>query len=415
MSKFAIVAIVLAGLAAPVSAAGPRLETSLVFQAGQGGYESYRIPCLVATSKGTLLAICEARRGTKGDWGAIDLVLRRSTDSGATWSAPRKIADVAGPHRKNPLAVARNLARDGEITYNNPLAIVDQTGAIHFLFCLEYMRAFYQRSDDDGVSFSAPVEITSAFEPFRERYDWKVLATGPGHGIQITSGRLLAPVWLSTGTGGHAHRPSVVATIFSDDRGQSWQAGDIVAHDGQPLVNPSESMAVELADGRVMLNMRSESPEHRRASATSPDGARSWTRPAFDQQLLEPLCMASLCRLTLPSVDGRGRILFANPDNLERADGKAIAGRGRDRKNLSVKLSYDEGRTWPVGRSLDAGPSGYSDLAVGPDHVMYCLYEQGGRDAASAFRPSLALARFNLEWLSSGKDSLPASLPASKR
>ena len=109
MSKFTIAPIVVAalvGLCAPDSAAEPRLDASVVFQAGQGGYESYRIPCLVATAKGTLLAFCEGRRGTKGDWGSIDLVMRRSADSGATWSAPRKIAEVAGPHRKNPLAVA---------------------------------------------------------------------------------------------------------------------------------------------------------------------------------------------------------------------------------------------------------------------------------------------------------------------
>ena len=406
-------ACAIAGHVEFVSAAEPRLDSNIVFQAGQGGYESYRIPCLVATPKGTLLAFCEARRGTKGDWGSIDLMMRRSTDRGATWSAPRKIAEVAGPHRKNPLAVARNLAQDGEVTYNNPLAIVDgKTGSIHFLFCLEYMRAFHQHSDDDGQSFSPPVEITPAFEAFRKHYDWKVLATGPGHGIQLTGGRLLAPVWLSTGTGGHAHRPSVVTTIYSDDSGRTWQAGEIAAQDGQPLVNPSESMAVELADGRVLLNMRSESSEHRRASAVSPNGATGWTRPAFDQQLLEPICMASLCRLTLPAVDGKSRILFANPDNLDRADGKATPGRGRDRKNLTVKLSYDEGQTWPVARSLDAGVSGYSDLAVGADHTIYCLYEQGGRDAASAFRPSLTLARFNLDWLSGGQDGFNRARPA---
>lgn len=117
--------------------------------------------------------------------------------------------------------------------------------------------------------------------------------------------------------------------------------------------------------------------------------------------------MASLCRLSLPAADGKNRILFANPDNLDRADGKTTPGRGRDRKNLTVKLSYDECQTWPVARSLDAGPSGYSDLAVGADHTIYCLYEQGGREAGSAFRPSLTLARFNLEWLAAGQDSPP--------
>jgi sialidase-1 len=228
-----------------------------------------------------------------------------------------------------------------------------------------------------------------------------VLATGPGHGLQLKSGRLVVPVWLSSGTGGHAHRPSVIATIYSDDGGATWQAGQIIAGPTDPLVNPSEAMAVELADGRVMLNIRSESPPNRRAVATSPDGATGWTRPVFDQQLLEPICMASLCRLSLP-VEGRpGAILFCNPANLERAAGAAEAGKSRDRKNLTVRLSHDEGNTWPLARTIEAGPAGYSDLAVGPDGAIYCLYERAGR-MNNVFVPSLVLARFDREWLTPG-------------
>ena len=128
-----------------------------------------------------------------------------------------------------------------------------KTGAVHLLFCHEYMRCFYRKSDDGGRTFSPPVEITSTFEPFRRHYDFKVLATGPGHGIQLATGRLVVPVWLSTGTGGHAHRPSVVATITSDDHGATWQCGQIVAGETDPLVNPSEAQAVELTDGRNRL------------------------------------------------------------------------------------------------------------------------------------------------------------------
>jgi sialidase-1 len=106
-----------------------------------------------------------------------------------------------------------------DVTYNNPVLIADKDGTVHMLFCLEYERCFYQRSEDDGLTWSKPTEITSAFAAFKKDYDWKVLATGPNHSIQLKNGRLVVPVWLSTGTGGNAHRPSVTATIYSDDQG----------------------------------------------------------------------------------------------------------------------------------------------------------------------------------------------------
>lgn len=387
----------------------PFIEKRDLFVAGQDGYASCRIPALTVTRDGTLLAFCEARGSTRGDWGPIDILLRRSTDGGKTWSKPQKVADVEGPHRKNPVALKQKLADPDAVTQNNPLVIADaETGAVHFLFCHEYMRCFYRRSDDDGQTFTEPVEITSAFEPFREHYDWKVLATGPGHGVQLTSGRLIVPVWLSRGTGGHAHRPSAISTIYSDDHGATWQCGEIIAGETDPLVNPSESVAVELADGRVLLNIRSESKPNRRAVAVSPNGATDWTRPVFDEELVEPICMASLCRLSKQSSGGRNRILFSNPANLLRADGKSEPDEKRDRKNLTVRLSYDECGSWPVAKTLEPGRSAYSDLAVGPDGTIYCLYERSTDDSGK-LASTLTLARFNLEWLTDGKDALTAA------
>ncbi len=325
--------------------AQPLFEKTDLFAAGQGGYTLYRIPGIVATRSGTLLAYCEARMGTGSDWSMIDILLRRSTDAGKTWSDPRKVAHVDGPYAKNPAAVAQKLVKPDDVTYNNPVAIADRkTGAVHFLFCMEYMRCFYQRSDDDGRTFSAPVEITATLERFRKDYAWQAMATGPAHGIQLENGRLLVPVWLSRGTGGNAHRPSAVATIYSDDAGKTWQPSVIVANESTPLTNPNETVAVELADGRVMLNMRSESKEHRRAIALSPDGATRWTAPAFDELLKEPICMASLCRYSKKPAAAHDRLLFANPDNLERPgpggrrpeprsqepDDQAERGRGQD-------------------------------------------------------------------------------------
>lgn len=395
-------------------AASPLLEKIDLFTAGEEGYELYRIPGLVVTTKGTVLAYCEARRTTRGDWGEIDVMLRRSEDGGRTWAPREVLVHIEGDEPVNPVAAAQNLDRPGENTVNNPVAIVDQvTGAVHFLYCLEYMRCFYMRSDDDGRTWTKAVEITPTFDQFKPEYDWKVLATGPCHGVQLQrgphAGRLVVPVWLSLGTGGHAHRPSVTSTIYSDDHGQTWQRGEIAVPDTPETVFPNETVVVELADGSVMLNSRTESMPNRRVVVVSPDGATHWSAPRFDEALYEPICMAGIIRLSLAADGRKNRILFSNPHNLERLDGKAQPGKSRDRRNLSIKLSYDEGRTWPVNKSLEPGYSAYSDLAVLPDGTALCLYERGNDALLAEKRYSsythLTLARFNLEWLTDGADT----------
>ncbi len=407
-----------AGLLLPSSRAWARpkpfFETADLYEAGVGGYATYRIPGIVATAKGTLLAYCEARKSAGGDWGDIDVHLRRSVDGGRTWSPTRVLVDVKEA-ADNPVAVAQNLGTDeGAVAVNNPVMITDRTpGMVHFLYCVEYARCYYMRSDDDGLTFSEPTDITATFEEFRPVYDWKVIATGPGHGIQTRRGRLLVPIWMSLGTGEHAHRPSAVSTVYSDDGGRTWHAGDLALENGktytypdrpgaQAFVNPSETAAVELADGRIMLNGRTESPEMRRAVTTSSDGVRGWTTPVFDEQLYEPICFGSMVRLSEQPRSDRNRLLFVNPDS-----GRTVAEHGiRARRNVTVKLSYDEGDTWPVERSIEPDLSGYADLAAGADGTIYCLFERGGIDG-NAFRSKyLTLARFNLEWLTRGQDRL---------
>jgi sialidase-1 len=374
--------LVLVLLAWPVCAAEPSFQTTRLFEGDSGGYKLYRIPGIVVTKRGTILAYTEARRTGNGDWDSIDILMRRSTDGGATFSPQAVIARAPGRIERSSVAVERNQGKPGDVTYNNPVAIADSNSAVHFLFCVEYMRAFYMRSDDDGQTFSVPVEITGVFDQFGPEYAWRVIATGPGHGIQLRSGRLLVPVWLALGTGGNGHHPSVNATTYSDDHGATWHRGDIVMLSTPRFPDPNETSAVELEDGSVMLNVRTQASENRRTVVTSKDGATHWSAPRLMEDLPDPICFASIVRLT------SNRILFVNPDSLVR------------RVNLTVRLSYDEGRHWTVKRTIEPGATGYADLAVMPDGTILCLYE-----AVSATHDEM-LARFNLEWLTEGKDSL---------
>jgi len=160
-------------------------------------------------------------------------------------------------------------------------------------------------------------------------------------------------------------------------------------------INPNETVAVELADRRVMLNLRNESRAHRRIVTTSPDGATGWSTPRFDEALLEPICMAGLVRY---DHGGLSLLLFSNPHNLEGGrEGEPRPGASRARRLVSVKLSRDEGATWAVDKLLEDGPSGYSDLAVTPAGTILCFYGAGPQPSFSG--SALRLARFNREWL----------------
>lgn len=266
------------------SAQGPKtdLDSQALFPPGMAGIARYRIPGLVVTAKGTILAYCEARRDGSGDWGEIEVHLRRSIDGGKSWLPSQKIAHRSDRIEGNP---TKPSGGEKEQTVNNPVAIVDRkTGAIEFLYCVNYARCFKMRSTDEGATWSDPEEITSIFEPFRKSYNWKVIATGPGHGIQLPTGRLLVPIWLAYGPAG-AHHPSAAATIYSDDHGLTWQAGTIAMPDEGDFGDPNESILAPTSDGKVLMITRNESVPNRKLLAISPDGATQWSRPEFHSAL----------------------------------------------------------------------------------------------------------------------------------
>ena len=194
-----------------------------------------------------------------------------------------------------------------------------------------------------------------------------------------------------------------MASIFSDDHGDTWQRGEIVCRDGDHLGvieirNPSESAAVELSDGQVMFNIRNDSTPRRRLTAVSVDGASGWQVVEFDPALPEPACMGSMVRLSWDEGLQPERILFANPASLDNdlvLRGGLFA---HDRVWLTVRLSEDNDMTWIRSKVLEEGPAGYSDLACLPDGTIFCLYECGMVDHMLDPR-SLRLARFDLDWI----------------
>jgi len=352
-----------------------------LFVSGKDGYHTYRIPALAITTKGTVLAFCEGRKRGGGDSGDIDLLVKRSTDGGQTWSNQQVVWDDAGNTCGNPCAV---VDRDTGtvwllLTWNrgddHERQIIDQASK-------DTRRVFVTQSTDDGLTWAVPTEITDA----TKKPDWTWYATGPGSGIQVEDGphrgRLLIPCDHIEADTRHYYSH----VIYSDDHGATWQLGG-----STPEHRVNECEVVELTGGRLLLNMRNyDRSKKNRQVALSDDGGLTWRDQRFDAALVEPICQAAVQRCRWPTDDRSTVVLFSNPAS---PDGRI---------NMTVRASFDEGATWSAQRTLHPGPSAYSDLAVMPNGNIACLYEAGRE------RPyeSIVFARFALSSLD-GPGQLP--------
>jgi len=177
----------------------------------------------VMTLDGTLLAYATARDADIWDYGNYETVLRRSTDGGTTWSAMEVLVD------------------GGKSTVDNCVLIVDRkhSGVVHHLYCIDYARTYYRRSTDHARTFAPATEIAQPFVAFASEYQFIIQATGPGHGIQLDSGRLIVPVWFSPSK---EQFPSAVSLIYSDDHGDTWKRGSIIVRSGDPPTHPMEGV-----------------------------------------------------------------------------------------------------------------------------------------------------------------------------
>ncbi len=367
----------------------PFFEQQDLFIAGEGGYVGYRIPALAVSASGTILAFCEARKYSGRDTDQIDLFVRRSADNGQTFDGIRVVATAE------------------DWVCGNPAPVVDrETGVIWLLFCKNRIdgdegvicegkaprTVWVTHSADDGETWAEPREITDNVK----RANWSWYATGPGHGIQLRNGRLVIPCDHIVLQDCNRQDPYFSHIIYSDDHGKTWRIG------GSADEGTNESTVVETMDGWLYFNCRNKyrlADSHQfsnqeadsgnfRAVAWSVDGGESFAPIVHDAALPEPICQGSVVRFTNNRQHDRNRILFSNP------------GTRAGRHTLTVRLSYDECRTWPVAKALYEGPAAYSDLCIAPDMTICCFYERGDE------RPyeRITLARFNLAWLTGGAD-----------
>lgn len=282
-----------------------------------------RIPGVAALDSGELLVYYECRAG--GDWSAIDIGCQRSADGGKTWSETRVLASGKG----------RN-------AMNNPVMIADGP-TVHFLYCENYKRLFYRRSADAGLTWSEPEELTDQIDAAVGNLPWTVLAAGPGHGVRLSSGRLLVPVWFGVNANDmFSHHPSFSSVLLSDNGGEHWFLGGKLGED--MAEDFSECCAAELPDGRVLVNIRNEAPEKLRRTALSADGGETWTAPVFDERLPDPTCCAGLCR-------AGNALLFTNCASKTA------------RENLTVKKIENGEITEQL---LISETGGYSDICYDP-------------------------------------------------
>ncbi|MBO9154711.1 exo-alpha-sialidase [Chitinophaga sp. GCM10012297] len=339
-------------------------QRTVLWQANEDTILAHFVYGLAVTDKGTILALAEARISAKDD-GAHHIALRRSTDGGNTFS-PSKL-----------LLISTN----GQC-WGNPTIVQDRKTKELFLFYAlnhhnDSSQVFFMTSKDDGLTWSGATEITRLFDG--SPHGWTFHLPGPGHGIQLKNNRLMVQVW---------HRRSIsfvaaerkygVNCIYSDDHGKTWKLGG-----DTPVGEFNESQIVEKKNGDVLMVARTITSQGGsfQARAISKDKGASWSSPIeYDKGLTGTVCDIGLTRYSLkPNI-----LLVSQPAYPNK------------RRDLTIRLSRDEGKTWPVSKLLQEGSATYSDLAVLPDKSIICLYGHGG---GTHMPDTVSLVRFSLQWL----------------
>ncbi|NND33270.1 MAG: exo-alpha-sialidase [Saprospiraceae bacterium] len=343
------------------------LDPQDIFIANTHGITQFRIPALITTNSGTLIAVCDARVDREGDPpNNVDQVLRRSFDNGNTWESLVTILDF--PNKEGA---------------GDPQLIQDpQTNRI-FLFygyCPgrnelinapimlgRHLSLQYIFSDDEGISWSLPIMVEYGLK----KDGWHSLWPCPGRGTVLSDGTLVVPI------SGYDTKEIFSHLVFSKDHGETWQIS------GRIGVGINEATLVELSDGTLLVNARNDTKK--RAIITSGDHGESWSEISYHPQLVEPTCQGSFIKTQHKNQD---ILLFSNPDDSQK------------RQKMTIKVSFDNGQTWPVKKLIYSGPSAYSCLTALADGNIGILYENGEKDPYD----KISFVSLDLDWLTEVSD-----------
>jgi sialidase-1 len=346
-------------------------QSKAVFVSGTEGYQSFRIPAIIKAKNGDLLAFCEGRVNGSGDFGNIKIVLKRSVDEGKTWKPLQVVVSNDTLQAGNPAPVLDSMDSrfpQGRIFlfYNTGNATETQlrNGKGH-------RGVFYKTSVDNGQTWSEPIDISlqvdRVYQPeinplwnFKE--DWRSYANTPGHALQFQQGKYKGRIYVAANHSSGPPKPQFkdyhAHGFYTDDHGATFHLSETVSFDGS-----NESTAAELSNNSLMMNIRNQAGKYRVVSLSS-DGGERWYTTFVDQNLPDPVCEGSLLNVAFKK--GKSVLAFCNNANT------------RSRDSLTLRISFDEGKTWKKKYLVESENTGYSDLVKLSKKKIGILYEADG-------------------------------------
>jgi sialidase-1 len=342
-----------------------------VFVSVTEGYKSFRIPAIIKAPNGDLLAFCEGRVNGAGDFGNIKIVLKRSNDNGKSWSALQIVASNDSLQAGNPAPVVD--LTDPRFPHGR-IFLFYNTGNGHEMELRKgkgHRDVYYKTSIDNGKTWSQPTDITlqvnRIYQPqinplWNYKEDWRTYANTPGHALQFEEGKFKGRIYVAANHSSGNAKPELrdyqAHGYYTDDHGITFHLSETVPFEGS-----NETTAAQLTDNSLMMNSRNQTGKYRIVSL-SKDGGETWDTTFIDHNLPDPICEGSL--LNIGTKNGKSVLAFCNNDDRNNRD------------SLTLRISFDEGKSWDKNFLIEPKNTGYSDIVKISNKKIGVLYEADG-------------------------------------